>query len=72
MSEDSTPSHHPFDETDAENYRVVEPLDGATPNEITLTFGERTFTLSGYLGKDIQSKVRADVLVYERLEVDDE
>jgi len=62
-------SHHPFDETDAGKYRVVEPLDGATPNEISLTFGETTYTLSGYVGKDIQSKVRADVLVYDQLEV---
>lgn len=65
---------HPFEETDAGNYRVIEPLDGAEPESLCVTLHGTTYRLHGYLGRDIRSKVRAAVLVYENLEVvgDDE
>jgi hypothetical protein len=55
----------PFEVTDAGYYRVIQPLWGVEPESMSVTIDGTQYRLSGYIGKDTQSKVRPDVLVYE-------
>lgn len=60
-------SDHPFEETDAGNYRICQPADGMIPDEMTVVLDGTAYRLQQYVGKDSASKVQPDVLVYEFL-----
>jgi hypothetical protein len=59
---------NPFQQTDNGNYRVVQPADGMTPDEMSVTVGNRRYHLYDYAGKDHESRIAPDVLVYREME----
>lgn len=62
----------PFETTENGFYRVTEPVEGMEPDLITIRLDGRTFRLSDFAGKDVESHVLPNVLVYRDCEVIEE
>jgi len=60
---------NPFETTEDGFYRVIQPAEGMEPDELAVRLGDRTFRLSDYAGKDVESRIHPDVLVYRECEV---
>jgi len=65
MSEE--PTAHPFETTADGRYEVVEPMNGCTPEQLSITCDGRTWVLSGFERRVYKSGVYPDVLVYDTL-----
>lgn len=59
---------NPFETTDNGNYKVVQPADGMEPDEMSVRIENHVFYLRDYAGKNIESRVCPDVLVYREME----
>jgi len=57
----------PFETTDGGYYAVSCPFDTEQyPEEVSVTYGETTYTFTGFKTVASQSKVRPDVILFER------
>lgn len=60
-------SNRTFETTDGGYYAVSCPFDTEQyPDEVTVTYGETTYTFTGFKTVASQSKVRPDVILFER------
>jgi len=55
----------PFETTADGRYLVTEPAEGMEPEQITITIDDVQYRLWGFAGRDIQSHINSDVLVYK-------
>jgi hypothetical protein len=60
---------HPFEVTDGGNYRLITPTGDLRPDEMTITIGETTYVFDQLVAVDDSSKLRPEILVYERMNV---